>query len=57
MKGPVPTGRVCTRSPPSRTDLGETIESTPEATELRKGEYGVSKSTCTVNSSTTLEPA
>ena len=37
MNGPLPTGRVCTRSPLSRTALGETSESTPEAAEFRNG--------------------
>ena len=57
MNGPVPTGRVWTRSPLSRTAFGETMDRTPDATELRNGEYGVSKSTCTVNSSSTFDPA
>ena len=35
--GPLPTGRVCTASPLSRTALGETSESTPEAAEFRNG--------------------
>src|SRR5262249_49846395 len=54
MNGPLPTGRVCTWSPLSRTAFGETIESTPDAAAFRNGEYGVSKLTCTVYSSSTL---
>ena len=57
MNGPVPTGRVWTWSPLSRTALGETRERSPEAAAFRNGAYGVSKVTCTVNSSSTFEPA
>jgi hypothetical protein len=45
MKGPEPIGRVCTRSPDSRTAFGDTIESPPPATAFRKGAYGVSNVT------------
>ncbi len=57
MKGPLPTGRVWTWSPLSRTALGDTRDSTPDAAAFRNGEYGVSNVTCTVNSSSTFEPA
>src|SRR5262249_30693935 len=57
MNGPVPTGLVCTWSPVSRTALGETIDSGPEAAKFGNGANGVSKLTCTVDSSSTFEPA
>src|SRR6185295_6291659 len=57
MNGPLPTGRVWTPSPLSRTALGETRDRTPDAAAFRNGEYGVSKVTWTENSSNTLEPA
>ena len=57
MNGPLPTGRVWTWSPVSRTALGDTMLSVPPAAYARKGAYGFSKLTCTVNSSRTFEPA
>src|SRR5215510_2886834 len=57
MNGPVPTGFVWTRSPLSRTALGDTMLSVPADVYARNGAYGVSKLTCTVNSSRTFAPA
>ena len=57
MNGPVPMGRVWTRSPDSRTAFGDTMLSVPAAVYARNGAYGVSKLTSTVNSSRTFDPA
>jgi hypothetical protein len=45
MNGPVPTGCVCTLVAVSRTALGDTIESGPDAARFRNGANGLSKLT------------